>query len=171
RDGLACILGNVGKGSIPVVVIKNPGLGIVAPQVKLVNLGVDVSVDDDQVRPTIVIEVKEHGPPTQVLGMQSQAGGKGRVRKRPVTVIVVQGGSVVREVCLENVQPSVAVVVGNCRAHSSLLAAVLIEGCAGGHSHVRESAVAIIVIENAGRAVAGDVNVRPAIVVVVESGN
>src|SRR4029077_6289430 len=46
-----------------------------------------------------------------------------------------------------------------------------IECCARSHTDVGESAVAVIVVENAGSAVAGDINVGPAVVVEVESGN
>ena len=50
-------------------------------------------------------------------------------------------------------------------------AAVVVESGPGGDADVGESAVAIVVVENAGGAVAGNENVRPAIVVIVERGD
>ena len=52
-----------------------------------------------------------------------------------------------------------------------MCAAVFVEGGAGGDGDVGEGAVAIVVVENAGGAVAGDENVGPAVVVVVERGD
>src|SRR5208282_6531585 len=48
---------------------------------------------------------------------------------------------------------------------------VFVEGGAGGDGYIGESAVAIVVVENAGRAVAGDENIGPAIVVVIQRGD
>ena len=66
---------------------------------------------------------------------------------------------------------AVAVVVGDRRAHAGLLASVFVEGRAGGDRDVGEGSVVIVAVENAGRAVAGDEDVGPAVVVEVERGD
>ena len=52
-----------------------------------------------------------------------------------------------------------------------MFAAVFVEGGAGGDGYIRESAVAIVVVQNARSAVASDINVGPSVVVVVEGGD
>src|SRR5690348_12170805 len=103
--------------------------------------------------------------------MQAETGGEGRVGERAVAVVVVEGGGVVGEIGFEDVEIAVAIVVGHGRAHAGLGAPVLVEGGAGHHGHVGKGAIVVVVVENAGRAVASDINVRPAIVVVVQSGD
>ena len=56
-------------------------------------------------------------------------------------------------------------------AHASLLASVFVEGGAGEDGYVGEGSVVIVAVENAGGAVAGDVDVGPAVVVEVEGGD
>src|SRR5205085_2260571 len=64
-------------------------------------------------------------------------------------------------------KPAVTVVIANCNAHSGECDAILIEGTAGRNRHFGESAVLVVVIEQAWRSIAGDVDIRPAIVVEV----
>ena len=52
-----------------------------------------------------------------------------------------------------------------------MLAAVVVEGGTGGHGDVGKGAVVIVVVEDAGGAVTGNIDVGPAIVVVVKGGN
>src|SRR5260370_20097698 len=66
---------------------------------------------------------------------------------------------------------AVAIVVRHGRAHACLRATVFVEGRAGGDGDVGKGAVAIVVIQNARSAVAGDENVRPAIVVKIQSSD
>src|SRR5215472_604839 len=66
---------------------------------------------------------------------------------------------------------SVEVVVADPESHTSLLAAVLIECHAGFHGGFSESAVVVVAEEKARRRVARGVDVRPAVVVEVESND
>src|SRR5439155_1951390 len=108
--------------------------------------------------------------PAQILGVQSKPRGKGLIVKRAVAVVVVKRGGVVREIGFEKVELPVAVIVRNRRAHARLFAPVVVESRSGNDGHVRECAVMIVVVENARGAVAGNINVRPAVVIIVERG-
>ena len=66
---------------------------------------------------------------------------------------------------------AVAVVVAHGRAHAGLLASVFVEGRASGHGYVGERSVVVIPIENAGRAVASDKDVGPAVFIEIECRN
>src|SRR5437016_2000929 len=103
--------------------------------------------------------------------MQAEAGGEGGVGEGAIAVVVVERGSVVGEICLEDVEPAIAVVVGNRGAHAGLGAAVFVERSSGNNGNVGKGAVAIVAVQNAGSAVAGDVEIGPAVVVVIERGD
>ena len=40
----------------------------------LVNLGIHMPIGDDQILPTIVVKVKKRGTPSQILGIDREAG-------------------------------------------------------------------------------------------------
>ena len=66
-----------------------------ASQVIFVDFWVHVPVGQDQIRPAIVVEVKEHRAPAQVLRMQAQPGGKCGIGEGAVAVIAIQGGRII----------------------------------------------------------------------------
>ena len=103
--------------------------------------------------------------------VEAEAGGGSGVGEGAVAVVLVERRRVVGEICLENVEVAVAVVVGDRRSHAGLLAPVFVEGRACGHRNIGESSIVIVVVENAGRAVAGDENVGPAVFVEIERGD
>ena len=90
---------------------------------------------------------------------------KGHIGESAVAVVVVEVAGVVGEVRFEDVEPSVAVVIGDANTHAGLFMAVVVVGAAGHHGDIGECAVVIVVEENAGLRVHGDINVRPAVVV------
>src|SRR5579872_3263542 len=133
-----------------------------------VYLGIDVAVGENQIGPAVIVEVEKHRAPAQILGVQAQAGSESGVGEGAVAIVVVERRRIVGEVGFEDVEAAIAVVVGDGCAHAGLLAAVFVEGGAGGDGYIGESAVAIVAIQNARRAVAGYVNVGPAVIIVVK---
>src|SRR5713226_9324254 len=151
--------------------IKEAWFHVSAAQVILVHLRIDMSVGEDEIGPAIIVKVKKHGAPAQILRMQTKSRGKGNIRKDSFTVIAVQGRRVIREVGLKNIQSSVAVVIRDGSSHARLLAPIFVERYSCHHRNIRESAIAIVVIENAWGAVACYIDIWPAIIVKVEGGN
>src|SRR5262249_5879900 len=93
------------------------------------------------------------------------------VSESPVSIVVIEIAGVVGEVCFENIQPTIAVVVADRDSHPRLLVAVVAVCATGGDSNLAESAVVVVVEEHAGLGVHGDMNVGPAIVVeIVRNG-
>src|SRR5205085_8414806 len=109
--------------------------------------------------------------PAQILGVQSKASRKGLVVKCAVAIVVQEGGSVVGKIRFEDIESAVAVIIADRRAHARLLAPIVVERRAGNDGNIGESSVLIVVIQNAGGAVACDKNVGLAVVVVIERGN
>src|SRR5260370_16986728 len=100
--------------------------------------------------------------------MDAEASRGSHIVECSIAVVTIESRSVVGKVRLENVQSPVAVVVADRRSHTRLLAPVFIEGRARGYTDVGESAVTIVAIENAGCAVAGHINVSPALLFEVQ---
>src|SRR5713226_6473839 len=151
--------------------IKEAWFHVSAAQVILVHLRIDMSVGEDEIGPAIIVKVKKHGAPAQVLRMQTESRGEGNIRKDSFTVIAVQGRRVIGEVGLKNIQPSVAVVIGDGCSHARLLAAIFVECYPSHHRNIGESSIVIVVIKDAWGTIAGYVDIRPAIIVKVEGGN
>ena len=78
---------------------------------------------------------------------------------------MVEVASIVREVRLENVKRAVTVVIGHRHAHPCLLVAILAIGAAGYHRDIGESAVVVVVEQDAGLRVHGHINIRPSVVI------
>src|SRR5205807_8776030 len=119
----------------------------------------------------VIVRVEERHAPAEILGVQAESRGKSLVVKRSVTVVVVERGGIVGKICLEKIQPAVAIVVADRRAHAGLLASVIVESGPGNNGDIGECAVLIVVVQDAGGAVAGYENMRPAVVIVIQRGN
>jgi len=126
--------------------IEKAWLHVPAAQVKFVHLRIDMSVGEDKIGPAIIVKVKKHGAPAQILRVQTESRGESHIRKVSFTVIAVQGRRVIGEVGLKNIQPSVAVVIRDGSSHARLLAPIFVERHSGHHRNIGESAIAIVVI-------------------------
>src|SRR6266446_6806684 len=113
--------------------IKEAWLHVPAAQVEYVHLRIDMSVGEDEIGPAIIVKVKKHGAPAQILRVQTESRG--------------------------------------VSSHARLLAPIFVERHSSHDREIGESAIAIVMIKNTWCAVAGHVDVRPAIIVKVECGN
>src|SRR5664279_104064 len=117
---------------------------------KLVYLRINMSIGENEVGPTVIVEIKKHGAPTQILRVLVKTGSEGDVRKNSVSVVTVQGGRVVGEVSFEKIQPAVTVVIGDGGSHAGLFATLFVEGDSGHNRYVGESSIVIVVVKGAG---------------------
>src|SRR6266704_1847201 len=124
-----------------------------------------MSIDLQDVRPTVIVVVKEAATPSDVLVVDAHSRGKSDVTESAVAVVVIEVAGIVGEVGLENVKPSVAVIIGDRDAHSGLFVAILAVRAAGDHGDIRERSIVIVVKENAGFGIHGDINIGPAIII------
>src|SRR6266446_9687980 len=127
-----------------------------------------MAVHQQKVGPAIVVKIKKHGAPAKVSGTGAKTRGIGHVGKGSVAIIVIKRGGVVGEVRTEKIQIPIAIVICNRGAHARLLAAVDVVGHARKNTYVREGSVAIVLVEDARCAVAGHVDIRPAVVVKIK---
>src|SRR5215471_1147935 len=136
-----------------------------------VNLGINVAIDGQDIRPPIVIHVDECRSPTEKTGVKPQAriiDGRG---ESSVTVVAIEGRAVIGEIGLENIGMPIVVVIPDGGAHPRLLTSIFVVRDSGIGGDVDEGSVPQIVVEDAGGAVAGYINVRPAVVIIVDGGD
>src|SRR5256885_5540447 len=129
------------------------------------DLRIDVAVDLHQVGPAVVVVIKKRATPGNILIVDANAGGESDIGESAVAVVAVKIASVVGEIGFKDVEPAVAIVVGNRNAHAGLLMAVVAICAAGQNCDVRKCAVAIVLKKNAGLRIHGNINVRPAVIV------
>src|SRR6266496_5651156 len=94
-------------------------------------LWINVTVNDQQIHPTIVVIIKEFCSPTDVGQTYGSHLGRIRnIRKGTVSIVVVESVIVVIEISNEQVQFAIVIIVTQGNPHATLLAAVLIYCCA-----------------------------------------
>src|SRR2546423_13247980 len=108
------------------------------PKLMSLDYGIDVSIDLQHVRPAVIIIINEAATPSNVLVVDADSRGECNVTKGSVAVVVIEVARVVGEVGLENIKPSVAVIIGEGNAHSALLVAVPVAGATGVDRGIRE---------------------------------
>src|SRR5207244_555849 len=94
--------------------------------------------------PAVVIVIEEGTTPRDILIVDADAGSESDIGERAVAIVVIEVAGVVGEICFENVEPAVAIVVGDGNAHAGLLVAVVAVGATGERGNVRECAVVIV---------------------------
>ena len=171
RDSRSSFRGNIIKRPISVVVIQNAWLWIRAPQVLLVHFRVDVPIHNQQIGPAIVVEIQKASPPSQILSVQAQPRRERHVVKCPIPVVPVKRGGVIRKVGLEYIEPSIPIEVCHANAHSRLLASIFVIGRARADRDIGERPIVIVAKQHAGRAVAGNIDVGPTIVIEIKGGH
>src|SRR5580704_12928486 len=124
-----------------------------------------MAIGDQDSGPTTIVKVIElHSPPQPVLDL-AQSRAVGNVIKVIVTTIEVERWGVVAEVRFDDVLIAVVGKVVCRKAHACLLGTILVVRHAGFLSDVGERSVLVVVIQNAGGGVAGNVDIRPSIMV------
>src|ERR1019366_7180302 len=91
----------------------------------------------------------------------------GDVAESPIAQVAVEGVGVTREVGLEDVEVTVAVIIGGSRSHARMFPAILVDGEARGEADLLKRPVSLVVEVQTGRRIAGHKEVGPSIVIEV----
>ena len=106
-DAGSTLRGKIKKLAVAAIPVEQAGLFEMFGSVGLVNLGIHMPIGDDQILPTIVVKVEKGRTPSQVLGIDREAGADRIVLKIILAPIAIEGVGVVGKICLEDVQQSV----------------------------------------------------------------
>src|SRR5262245_35587758 len=132
-----------------------------------VDLRINVTVDLNNIQPTIVVEISEPASPPNNSGIARHSGLLGSVGECPVAVVLKEIGGLERKVCLENVQPAIAIIVSGSYAHSRLGLSVTAECASSQHGYIAECAIVHIAKQSAGRCITRQIDIGPTIVIKV----
>src|SRR2546430_364960 len=105
---------------------------------------VNRTAGDHQVRPSVIVEINEPRTPLYRGGFASEARWNGYICEKALAIVVVKTGHLVRKICLDDVEQSVAVIVNRVRAHPALGSAISVEGYSGQHATLAKGAVAVV---------------------------
>src|SRR5207248_6966788 len=112
------------EAAVAQVPVQQLALRITGFSFELLDLGIDMAVADQDVRPAVVIHVEESAAPAKILRVRSKAGGKGGVLETGIAEIAIERGRVAREIALHDVEIAVHVVIGRRDSHACLRLAV-----------------------------------------------
>src|SRR3989442_10609683 len=144
-------------------------LGVFHVYLHPLDVGVDVAVGHEDIRPAVVIVIKKETRKAE-REQRSAADLRARrlVHKQSLSFVVVKRQHLIGEITNENAWGAGAIVIGGIHAHAGARDAVLAEGYAGEHAFFRESAVAIVAIELVRLRIVGKEKVGPAVIVEVK---
>src|SRR6476660_10465528 len=84
------------------------------------NLWVNTSSRDENIRKTIVIEVNNSCSPTHITGFDTDSGADGEIIVVPFSVVAVEDIRVVGKVCFENVEVPLEIKITDTNSHARL---------------------------------------------------
>ena len=149
------------------VPVDQPRLVEVLSHPARIDVRVDVAVGNQNVLPSVVVEIHKSAAPTHEVRVHGQARRPGDLGKGAVAEIAIEVRRIVGKVRLQDVQETVAIEVRRRRAHAGLLVALFIKRDAGVGAHFLEGPITLVEKVQTGRGIAGDIDVRPAIVIEV----
>ena len=91
---------------------------------ELFDFGIDVAVADEDVRPAIVVKIEKAAAPAEILRVFAEAGLERGVFKYSGPEIVIERWRIACEICFDDVEVAVHVIVGGGNAHAGLWLAV-----------------------------------------------
>src|ERR1700733_10957845 len=94
----------------------------------LLDFRIDVTIDLEDVDPTVIVVIHKAGTPTNILGIYREAGHKRLIGEGSIPIVVIQVRRVVRKVRFENVEPAVSIGVAAGNTHPSLLPPFIVVG-------------------------------------------
>src|SRR5689334_16044533 len=107
-----------------------------------------MAIDEQQIGPTVIVKVKEHHTPPEILSVETKAGRKGLIGECSVGVVPVERGRIVGKIGFEDIEVPVAVEVPDRGSHPCLLAAIIVKCSPRDDCRVTKSPVLVVVIED-----------------------
>src|SRR5215831_17245856 len=116
-----------------------------------IDLRIDVTIGNPNIRPAIVVEIEKLGAKTKERdAYRSNIRRTCQVGELAMVIVVVEVVGIVGEIGLEDVRPSIAIIVGGVDPHASLLAAIGAIRDTSFGAYFLESAFAIVMVEKTG---------------------
>ena len=127
--------------------------------------GIGAAGNSEQVGKAIVVEVDHSGAPADIARLHDKAGHRRHVVKIGLAVILVEAIRITRIMRFEYVERAIKVVVSDPESHPGLRHSVFIQSHAALETFLTKRAIPIVEEEQARSAVAGNIDVRPSVVI------
>src|SRR5262249_51149085 len=128
-------------------------------------LRVDMAVSEQDIFPSVVVEVEKDSAKPKILAVDAQTCRQTRVMESAIAIIFVECRDLVREIGPDDVQPAISVGIPNGDTHSRHGHSILVKCATSFDSYLAERPVVTIVIKQAWGRVASDIDVRPTVIV------
>src|SRR5438477_10298880 len=106
----------------------------------------DVAVDQQQVLPTVVVEIEEATPPSDEASVARETCCESSLFKLALRASPIEALALIGKVGTEYIDQPVAVIICCCHAHAGERLAVLVQRNATQHAFLFESAVSLIAV-------------------------
>src|SRR5690349_8936859 len=132
-----------------------------------VQFGIHMSVYLKNILQAVVIQIHQADAPSYILRIHRQMRFHYRIFENAAALISIYVRVIAGKIGLQDVQLSIAVIISDGHSHTALLEAMLVErnSCLGGD--LGKSAILVVPEKQAGRGIARDVDIGPAISVEV----
>ncbi len=104
-------------------------------------------------------------PPAHIACLDAQAGAQRHIAKGAFPIVHVDDGCVLGEVSLDDIEAPLHAEIADAKAHAGLLHPIFTQGHSAVDALLAEGSVAIIAEEQTRRGIAGDIDVRPSVVI------
>src|SRR5262245_31620085 len=122
--GCSAQIADIFETSIAKVAVRQAWVAILLRAID--QLGINMAVDLEDVKPSVVVQVGQRDTPANVLRVHSKAGLENDVLKNTFAKVAVDVGMVTRKVGLDEIGQAVAIEVAISNAHTALLEAVFV---------------------------------------------
>src|SRR5437660_4095839 len=168
RDGncRADEIADISKCAVVLVQEYELALAVLGSHLERIHLRINVTVDDEQVRPAVVIQVNAARAPTQVWHSgDTNPGSIGHFGEVHVPVIAIERVVLAIKVGELDGKTSGAVLVARCHSHPCHFATIAANRRSRHETHICEMPTAIVAIKIVRGRIIGDEQVGPAIVI------
>src|SRR4051812_41650916 len=167
RDPRASLKRYICEVAFPQVLIKQLALSIPRFRLELLYFWIDVTVANQNVGPAVVVKIKKSNAPAEELRVRAQSCRERCIFEICSALVVVKRRCVAGEVCFDDIEVPVHVIVGSRYAHARLGLTVGTQRASGFNGDVLKFPILLVLVQGACGGIIGNIDVRPSIVVEV----
>src|SRR3954468_10093613 len=147
------------------VLIQKLALRVARLGLELLDLGIDMAIADQDVRPAVIVHVEKTAAPSEELRVRAQACDKGSVFETRSALVAIERWRIPGEISFDDIEIAVHVIVGSGYAHSGLWLAVWTQRATRFNGNVLKLSIFLVLIQGARGGIICDVDVRPAVII------
>jgi len=124
RNSGAGVERDVFEVAVAQIAIEKFALRVTGFRGELLDLGIDVAIADEDVGPTVVVKIEKAAAPAKILRVLAKTSLERGVFKYGCAEIAIKRRRIAGEICFDDVEVAIHVVIGGGNAHAGLRLAV-----------------------------------------------